>query len=176
MDPHTAIETLGLSGSPSWSEIRHAHRVAIRRAHPDTGGDPIRAAEVNQAFDSLHAATNGGTTPLAPPARPSASTSPSAPHRIVDRDDPTDVLLRLADAAHDIGDVVFVDPVAGLMEVVVGDAPAVGQLAVTVGAAEHEGDGVPVAFTLEALGVTPAPSIHDVVADLMGRYRHHNAR
>lgn len=173
MDPHTAIETLGLSGSPSWSEIRHAHRVAIRQAHPDAGGDPVRAAELNQAFDSLHAATKGGTLPLAPP---SAASSPGTPRRIVDRDDPTGVLLRLADAAHDIGDVVFVDPIAGLMEVVVGDAPAVGQLAVTVGPAEQDGDGVPVAFTLEALGVTPAPPIHDVVADLMGRYRHRGAR
>ena len=176
MDHHAAIATLGLSGSPSWKEIRRAHREAIRLAHPDAGGDPIRAAELNQAFDSLHAATNGGSTPL-PTSEPAGSPAPpNAPRHVVDRDDPTEVLLRLADAAHDIGDVVFVDPIAGLMEVVVGEAPAVGQLAVHVGSGEAGGDGVPVAFTLDALGDTPAPPIHDVVADLMGRYRHRNAR
>ena len=71
---------------------------------------------------------------------------------------------------------MFVDPGAGLMEVVVGDAPGVGQLAVHVRAPEAKGDGVPVAFTLEPLGVTPAPSIHEVVADLMARYRQRERR
>ena len=176
MDPHAAIVTLGLSGAPSWSEIRRAHRDAIRRAHPDAGGDPIRAAELNQALDSLRAATNSGATPLPVPDPPVVDVPRSAPRQVIDRDDPTEVLLRLADAAHDIGDVVFVDPIAGLMEVVVGEAPAVGQLAVHVGPAERGAEGVPVAFTLDALGVTPAPPIHDVVADLMGRYRHRAAR
>ncbi|MDG1878542.1 MAG: hypothetical protein P8I99_14135 [Acidimicrobiales bacterium] len=172
MDLHAAIAALGLSGSPPWSEIRRAHRAAIRRAHPDVGGDPVHAAKINQAFDALHAATKGGTITLPNPAPPlPAAPAASSPRRMVDRDDPTEILLRLSDAAHDIGDVVFIDPVAGLMEVVVGDAPAVGQLTIHVGASELSHDGVPVAFTLDALGVTPAPLIHDVVDDLMRRYR-----
>lgn len=177
MDLHAAVAALGLSGSPPWSEIRRAHRAAIRRAHPDAGGDPVHAAKINQAFDALHAATKGGTTALPDPAPPlPAAPAASSPRRMVDRDDPTEILLRLSDAAHDIGDVVFVDPVAGLMEVVVGDAPAVGQLTIHVGASELSHDGVPVAFTLDALGVTPAPLIHDVVDDLMRRYRHGKLR
>lgn len=75
--------------------------------------------------------------------------------------------MRLADAAHDVGEVVFVDPDAGLLEVIVGDEPGVGQLTASVETAE--GDGVPVAFTLEPLGVTPAPPIREVVDDLMAR-------
>ena len=55
--------------------------------------------------------------------------------------------MQLADAAHDIGEVVFVDPDAGLLEVVVGDEPGVGQLTASVDLPGR--DGVPVAFTLE---------------------------
>lgn len=174
METHTALDALGLHGSPSWSEIRRAHREAIRHAHPDAGGDPVRAAVVNQAFDALVAATGGGTRPLPQPAvKVARSTAP--PPRMAGPDDPTEVLLLLADAAHDIGEVVFVDPDAGLMEVVVGDAPAVGQLAIQVRERSEAGDGVAVAFTLDALGVTPAPPIQQVVGDLMARYRHRAA-
>lgn len=181
MDITTALRALGLGGTPSWDEIRRAHREAIRRAHPDAGGDPARAALLNQALDALHRATAGGTTPLpSPPSEPlplprqPASASPD--RQMVDRDDPVEVLMRLADAAHDIGDVVFVDPDAGLMEVIVGEAPGVGQLAVHVSPPTVTGEGVPVAFTLDALGVTPAPPIRDVVSGLMSRYRERERR
>ena len=176
MDVGDALRILGLETSPSWESVRAAHRAAIRTAHPDAGGDAASAARVNEAYDVLRRITDGGDRPVPSPA----PTPPSAPRsdareprrRVVGADDPMDVLMRLADAAHDIGDVVFVDPNAGILEVVVGDAPAVGQLAVTVSEPTADTDGVPVAFTLEPLGVTPAPSIHDVVANLMGRLRH----
>ena len=175
MEHTAALRTLGLTGAPSWDEIRRAHRDAIRRAHPDIGGDAARAAALNQAFDALHRATDGGTAPLPAPspaaARPATPPAVPADRETVDRDDPVEVLMRLADVAHDIGEVVFVDPGAGLMEVVVGDAPGVGQLAIHVSPPKAKGDGVPVSFTLDALGVTPAPPIHDVVTDLMTRYR-----
>ena len=178
MEHNAALRTLGLTGSPTWDEIRRAHRDAIRRTHPDAGGDAARAAAVNQAFDALHRATDGGAAPLPPPtvATPPPSPSTRPDRHTVDRDDPVEVLMRLADAAHEIGDVVFVDPAAGLMEVVVGDAPGVGQLAVHVSPPETAGAGVPVAFTLDALGVTPAPPIREVVSDLMARYRHREGR
>jgi hypothetical protein len=56
-----------------------------------------------------------------------------------------------------------------MLEIVVGDPPGVGQLAVTVGAAHR--DGTVVSFTLEPLGVVPAPPIRDVVAALIGALR-----
>lgn len=77
--------------------------------------------------------------------------------------------MRLAEAAHHVGEVVFVDPEGGLLEVIVGDEPGVGQLTASVDHANP--DGVPVAFTLEPLGVTPAPPIQQVVQALMERMR-----
>jgi hypothetical protein len=175
VDSRVAIAVLGLSGSPSWAEIRVAYRSAIRRAHPDAGGDPTRAAEVNRAFDVLSAATNGGTMALREVV-PECQPVPCTPREVLGHDDPGELLLRLAEAAHDIGEVEFVDPSAGLLEVVVGEAPAVGQLAVHVELAASDQDGVPVAFTLEALGLTPAPPIHEVVTELMARYRQQRDR
>jgi len=172
VDSRAAMVVLGLSGSPSWAEIRVAYRSAIRHTHPDAGGDPTRAAEVNRAFETLRAATSEGSVPLQEPQRaPIVGPAPGTPREVLDHDDPVDVLLRLADAAHEIGEVVFVDPSAGLMEVVVGEPPGVGQLTVHVAFDNSDHDGVPVAFTLDRLGLTPAPPIHEVVSELMGRYR-----
>lgn len=175
MDAADALRTLGLDGSPSWDAVRAAHRASIRIAHPDAGGDPGTAARVNEAYDALHRLTEGGTRAVpssAPvPPTPPVGVSADPPHH-VDRVEPAaEVLMRLADAARDIGEVVAVDPTAGRLEVVVGDGSGIGQLAVTVAEASDGTDDVPVAFTLEPLGTTPAPPIHDVVADLMGRVR-----
>ena len=76
---------------------------------------------------------------------------------------------RQADAAHEIGEVVFVDPHDGFLEVIVGDPPGVGQLTATVD--EATPDGVPVSFTLEPLGIASAPSIHEIVEELMALVR-----
>ncbi|MGB1505600.1 MAG: hypothetical protein ACPHDT_08970 [Acidimicrobiales bacterium] len=177
VDSRAAMVVLGLSGSPSWAEIRVAYRSAIRHAHPDAGGDPTLAAEVNRAFETLRAATSDGSVPLQEPQRaPVARHAPATPREVLDHDDPVDVLLRLADAAHEIGEVVFVDPTSGLMEVVVGEPPGVGQLAVHVELDNADHDGVPVAFTLDRLGIAPAPPIHEVVSELMGRYRRRTER
>lgn len=171
MDIATALRTLGLEGTPGWEQIRGAHRDAIVRTHPDRGGDPEAAAAVNQAFDALRVATAGGTTPLAAPAPP-ASPRPAPdnrPARVVPHEDPTEVLMQMADAAHEIGEVVFVDPIDGLLEVVVGEPPGVGQLTASV--SEGRTDGVPVSFTLEPLGVAAAPPIHEIVDALMTEVR-----
>lgn len=172
MDVDAALRTLGLTGRPPWDEIRRAHREAITSAHPDAGGSADTAARVNQALDLLRAATDGGKNPLPtppPPAAPLATTTASGtPMRAV-HGDPVEVLMRLADAAHEVGDVVFVDPHDMLLEVVVGEPPGVGQLTASVSAAGR--DGVPVAFTLEPLGIAVPPPIHEVVDELMALVR-----
>ena len=164
-----ALGVLGLSPGASWEETRRAHRHAIVAAHPDAGGTAARAARVNQAFDVLTSATDGGRRPLPspPPATAPVVAKETGPRRHVRLRDPVEVLMRLSEAAHDIGEVVFVDPDAGLLEVIVGREPGVGQLTASVDTANP--DGVPVAFTLEPLGVTPAPPIEQVVQDLMER-------
>ena len=174
MEVIEALDVLGVGRDASWQTIRRAHRTSIVAAHPDTGGSAASAARINQALDVLRRATDDGRTPLpdpapAPPRRDVAPRPDGAPTTRVPLHDPIEVLLRLADAAHDVGEVVFVDPIDGLLEVIVGDEPGVGQLTASVDAAGD--DGVPVAFTLEPLGVAPAPPIGDVVAALMRRFR-----
>lgn len=166
----TALRTLGLEGTPAWDQIRRAHRDAIVRTHPDRGGDATAAAAVNQAYDLLRAVTADGAKPLSPPPpRPAPVASDRRPARVVPHEDPTEVLMQMADAAHEIGEVVFVDPIDGLLEVVVGEPPGVGQLTASV--TEGGSDGVPVSFTLEPLGVAAAPPIHEVVDALMTEVR-----
>ena len=64
MDISEALAVLGIGPGTSWEATRRAHRAAIVRAHPDTGGSGVAAARVNQAFDVITAATEGGTRPL----------------------------------------------------------------------------------------------------------------
>jgi len=176
VDVDDALRVLGLSGAPDWSDVRAAHRQAIVRTHPDAGGSGADAARVNQAFDLLRKVTGDGERAL-PGAGPSPVTAtrpaprpPStSPDQLVADDDPAALLLRMMDAAHEVGEVVFVDPHDRLLEVIVGEPPGVGQLTATID--EATADGVPVSFTLEPLGIAPAPSIHEVVEELMALVR-----
>ena len=174
MDVVDALRVLGLSDAPDWSDVRAAHRRAIVRTHPDAGGSAGDAAQVNQAFDLLRKISGNGERPI-PGGAPAPSTAPvpgprsTTPDQLVADDDPVELLLRMADAAHEIGEVVFVDPHDGLLEVIVGDPPGVGQLTATVD--EATPDGVPVSFTLEPLGIASAPSIHEIVEELMALVR-----
>ena len=174
MDIADALRVLGLSDAPDWSDVRAAHRRAIVRTHPDAGGSAGDAARVNQAFDLLRKISGNGERPIpggapAPPTAPVPGSRSTSPEQLIADDDPVELLLRMADAAHEIGEVVFVDPHDGLLEVIVGDPPGVGQLTATVD--EATPDGVPVSFTLEPLGVAPAPSIHEIVKELMALVR-----
>ena len=174
MDVENALRVLGLPDAPDWSDVRAAHRRAIVQTHPDAGGSAGDAARVNQAFDLLRKVSGDGERPLpgrvpAPPTVLVPDPRSASPDQLVADDDPVELLLRLADAAHEIGEVVFVDPHDGMLEVIVGEPPGVGQLTATVD--EATPDGVPVSFTLEPLGVASAPSIHEVVEKLMALVR-----
>ena len=174
MDVVDALRVLGLSDAPDWSDVRAAHRRAIVRTHPDAGGSAGDAAQVNQAFDLLRKISGNGERPI-PGGAPAPSTAPvpgprsTTPEQLVADDDPVELLLRMADAAHEVGEVVFVDPHDGMLDVIVGDPPGVGQLTATVD--EATPDGVPVSFTLEPLGIASAPSIHEIVEELMALVR-----
>jgi hypothetical protein len=171
VDHRSARALLGLGNDVDHQAIRDAHRQLIRSAHPDVGGSTAAAAELNQALHLLLHVPEPASPPSAPPAASDAPMAAAGERPDdVDRyfvldDPPDDLLVRLMDAGHSIGEVVFVDPHAGLLEIVVGEAPAVGQLAVTVG--DAGAGGTPVSFTLDALGITPAPPISDVVNALM---------
>lgn len=190
MDHREARRILGLQGHPSPGAIRAAHRRRIRETHPDAGGTAHDAARVNEALDTLRrpepntgAPPDGVAEPVrtegdpaaGPARRGTPGLSDDHDHRVFLADHtmpgqavagrPSDLLGRLAEAGHTVGEVVFVDPHVGLLEIVVGRAPGVGQLAVTVG--ETTAAGTPVSFTLEPLGITPAPPITEVVTALM---------
>jgi curved DNA-binding protein CbpA len=174
-----ARRILGVDETADERTLRAAHRREIRRAHPDAGGSAAAASGVNAAWALLR-----DHDPAAAPPREAGHdatrTAPlSAEHpseRPPDVDgyyrvdvEPGELLARLAEAGHAVGEVVFVDPHGGILEIVVGDAPAVGQLAATVGATS--GAGTEVAFTLEPLGITPAPPIGPIVDALMAAVR-----
>ena len=170
-----ARRILGVEVGADERTLREAHRREIRQAHPDAGGSAAAAAAVNEAWALLRGLDPSAVSTPAPVRSPSP-TPPSTTARPDDVDsyyrvdaDPAQLLARLAEAGHEVGEVVFVDPHVGILEIVVGDAPAVGQLAVTVGATSDE--GTEVSFTLEPLGITPAPAIGPIVDALMAAIR-----
>jgi hypothetical protein len=157
-----ALAALGLAGQPDWATVRRAYRTRISGHHPDVGGRSIDAAQINDAYRILRDATCEGTVaiPLATERPKPAITSSTQPPV-----DPEELLLVLADAAHTVGHLVFVDPQAGILEVVVGEPPGSGQLTATIG--ERTAEGIPVSFTLEPLGSEPCEPIQHVVNRLM---------
>lgn len=48
-----AMEILGLEGSPTDKDIRHAHKRLMQRLHPDRGGNDFLASLLNRARDHL---------------------------------------------------------------------------------------------------------------------------
>lgn len=82
MDPYAV---LGVTRGASADELKAAYRAALKRHHPDAGGDPARFREVNQAWEEIHnprpepPPTDPGSTWHAPP--PPRRTTPVAPSK-----------------------------------------------------------------------------------------------
>ena len=133
-----ALAVLGLDGAPDEPALRRAFRARLRDTHPDLNA----AADATERTVRLTAAyrvalehlgrTAEGLTPDGPPA-PGPQAAERAPDpdpdalnvRLVDAetigiDGPSpDVLPMLIEAAHQLGDITYLDPAAGLLEVVV---------------------------------------------------------
>lgn len=166
MDGHEALRVLGLEPGASWPEIRRAYRDRIRAAHPDLdrrGDATARAAALNEAFAVLDETTASGRRPL-PPAPPAPESSNSPEPFVVLRAPAGDVFVLLLEAAHEVGDVCYVDPEAGLIQVLLGDAgPASSQLLISV---DVERDPPAATFTLDSMDAQHAPDIRAVVEEL----------
>lgn len=165
-----ALAVLGLEGRPPWDDIRAAYRSAVRQSHPDVvDGDTatVRTATINASFAHLRQCTDDGRTAL--PERPPIPAPPApAPAPVVLRSRPGDVYVNLLEAAYEVGDVCYLDPEAGLIQVLLTEQGAAGaHLLIDV---DQHRQPPRVAFTLESADSDVAP-IGDVVARLAGHLR-----
>lgn len=159
-----ALATLDLDAAASWDEIRRAYRDRIRATHPDLGSSPDadrRAATINGAYSVLREATDDGRIALRQPSP--QDRAPAAPVRspVVLRTTGGDVYIQLLEAAHELGDVCYMDPEAGLIQVLLSEDGCSGaHLMIEV---DQEAEPARAAFTLESADAADAPPITDVV-------------
>jgi hypothetical protein len=127
MDRAEAASVLGVRDDASSRQLRAAYRQRIRERHPDRAGPnaTLDAARIIEAYEvmSAPAAAPAPAPPMPPPPPRRAPTD----HTVTLVDDDTvafafpadEVFALLVEAADDIGDVTYVDPDAGLLEVLV---------------------------------------------------------
>lgn len=155
MQADRARQLLGVSEGADAPTLRAAYRQLLHRTHPDVsdrGDATARTVELTEAYRLLTEVAEeaeqapGAGDAAAEPAAPASGTTAGArvrageamrrPPRTVSialLDDqtigigapPDESLLLLIEAAHDLGEVSYLDPSAGLLEVVVEfvDAP-----------------------------------------------------
>ena len=172
MNRERALRTLGLEKGAQPADINRAYRELIRQAHPDAGGSTSVAARITEAYHWLQRA---GSSPP-PPPKPSPPKS-AAPFEARTDDSLVlhllagDVFARLVEAGHYLGEVSYIDPSTGMVQVTfTADNGVVCQLAATVqanpvfGSRQRE---TQVEFTLDPLASGQAPPIGQVVAQLV---------
>jgi hypothetical protein len=135
MDRVEAAAVLGVHDSASSRQVRAAYRQRIREHHPDRAGpdatvDAARIIEAYQVMSTPTPAPPPVTAPPPPERREQGvrtERGERADHTVTLVDDDTvafafpaeEVFALLVEAADDIGDVTYVDPDAGLLEVLV---------------------------------------------------------
>ncbi len=191
MNPEEAARILGIAPGAAPTEVRAAYRRRIRVHHPDRAGpaSSARAAQIIEAYRLLVAAPADAPPPppprAAPPPPPPTSGARSTPpttappvHRLdADAllvDAPADETFRwLLDAAHDVGEITYVDRSMPILEVLCRfvDEPATSLLLTLQG----RGTGTEVFCTVESIEARPAPPTAAVVdlLELALHRRHH---
>lgn len=164
-----ALAVLGLQGRPPWDDVRAAYRSLVRESHPDVARNEAatsRTAAINEAFAHLRRRTEDGREAL--PERPLDPARPVTQPAVVLRSRPGDVYVNLLEAAHELGDVCYLDPEAGLIQILLSDQGAAGAHLLIDLDRDHEPPRV--AFTLESADDAVAP-IADVVGALAAHLR-----
>ncbi len=178
MTPAEAARILGVGTTASADEVRVAYRSQIRTHHPDRAGatSSNRAAAIIEAYRILTEA--GPPTEAAEPAP--ASSGPVPPRAAtgdlaygappVGRTDadtlalgaPADESFRwLLDAAHDVGEITYVDRSMPIMEVLCRfEGEPATSLLVTL---QGRGERTEVFCTVESIEARPAPPTSAVV-------------
>ena len=146
MDQVSARSLLGVEPDVDGTELRRAFRRAVSRVHPDVSSAVDAAektVELTEAYALLRNSSQGSDATAFSEAKPteptrratSTSTEARADHTqwdatpttVVMTDDDTiavsapsdSTLLMLLEAAHNLGEVIYLDPSAGLLEVIV---------------------------------------------------------
>ena len=142
MEPRDARRLLGVDESADAEQVRAANRVLLLSTHPDVSGAAdatSRTIELTRAFRLLNepsparmspsgsppASAPTAPTPGPPTARPADPDHEPVTVELVDDDTIAvgapagEALMRRLDAAHELGEISYLDPSAGLVEVVV---------------------------------------------------------
>ncbi len=181
MTPAEAARILGLGVASSWDDVRQAYRDQIRTHHPDRAGaaSSDRATVIIEAYRVLAEFHQDGEAfdpsahlppppPPVPPRRTPVAFGEGAPpvqridHDTLVLDAPADETFRwLLDAAHDVGEITYVDRSMPIMEVLCRfeDEPATSLLLTLQG----RGGGTEVFCTVESIENRPAPPTSAVV-------------
>lgn len=183
MTPAEAARILGVGLAASTDEVRIAYRSQIRTHHPDRAGanSSGRAAAITEAYRVLTEAGPAapeppparepdaaeGGEPLAPPPTDTDLRYGAPPVSRVDVDTlalgaPSDESFRwLLDAAHDVGEITYVDRSMPIMEVLCRfeGEPATSLLLTLQG----RGERTDVFCTVESIEARPAPPTSAVV-------------
>jgi len=179
--PAEAALVLGIKPEAPWEQVRAAYRDEIRAHHPDRTGPTRenRAALINEAYRVLVAARRERvprTTPPAtdppgstqvPPRPPERDRSGAPPVLRIDGDTlfvtaPSDETFRwLLEAAHDVGEITYVDRSMPIMEVLCQfEGEPATSLVLTL---QGRGGGTEVFCTVESIEARPAPPTSAVV-------------
>ncbi len=170
----TAARVLGVDETADPEEVRRAYRRLIGRHHPDRAGAAATedATQINLAYAVLRTTAPAEAEPPAgesPARRPTAVGVTGHDDTLAIALPPDEAFVAVLDAAHQLGEVTYVDPDNGLLEVVVSfvEAPTSSVVVTFQGRAEHTD-----AFcTIESLGVGPPPPLADVVSLLAAAIR-----
>lgn len=172
MDAAAARRVLGVEPAASEDELRHAYRDGLRRSHPDLGGSDADVQAVVDAYRTLLDAPAEPPPPPSPPVRTDAADAAVT----VDGDTVAaelpagDLFPMLLEVAHSIGEVAYVDDLAGILEIVVtfeGFGPC--SVVLTL---QGRATGTTEAFcTVDSLGPGAAPPPEAVAELLAGGLR-----
>lgn len=180
MTPAEAARILGVGAAATADEVRVAYRSQIRTHHPDRAGatSSARAASITEAYRVL--VEHGPPPPEPPPPKRSSASGPVPPRTAfedlgfgappvgrVDEDTlalgaPPDESFRwLLDAAHDVGEITYVDRSMPIMEVLCRfEGEPATSLLVTL---QGRGARTEVFCTVESIEARPAPPTSAVV-------------
>lgn len=183
MNPTEAARLLEVGLDDPWEDVRRAYRDHIRAHHPDHAGprSADRAAVIIEAYAVL-VAHRSGAAPIAEPAAPPTAPAPAPSARVLWSEEPLggapgvtrvdddtlaldapaeETFRWLTEAAHDIGEITYVDRSVPILEVLCRfEGEPATSLVITL---QGRADGTEAFCTAESIEARPAPPTAAVV-------------